>query len=299
MAGKHSRNFFDFKKSEHVTAPSEKKEGAKTLSLPFKIIISALVFSLLMSSIFITSFFVSGVKNKKLLDSARILFASEGSHKAITTLAQKNPDVKAWIKIDGTEIDGVVCQGDDDEFYLNHNQLGKKSRFGALFLSRNDTLERLGYDKNIVIFGNNMKDGSMFGSLKNYRKLSFYKQNPFINLYYNDVSEIYTVFAVMLYSDKDDSDYTPTQSSFENPSSFDAWYSETCERSMITTTVNVSYGDEFLTLVTSANDFDGARLVVIAKKTDALSVANTDVGDSKVNENIKYPAQWYAERKTK
>lgn len=296
MTGKHSRNFLNLKKSDCVKAPTSKDDSAKALSLPFKIIISVLVFSLLASSILVASFFIGGVNNKKLLKNAKKIFAAEGSSQALTVLAEENPDIKGWLKIDGTEIDNAVCQGEDDSFYLNHNHRGKKSRYGALFLSKYDTFERVGNDANIVIFGNNMKDGSMFGSLKNYRKLSFYKQNPFISLYYGNNSETYTVFAVMLYSDQDDSNYLPTQSSFENQDSFDNWYLETCQRSLITTTVDVKYGDSFLTLVTSANDFDGARLVVIAKKTDALSIANTDVSDSKVNGSIKYPTKWYAER---
>lgn len=295
MAGKHSKNFFDFKKSVYVTDPLQKSRSAATLSLPFKIVVTVLVVSLLLSTIFISTFFLEGIAHKKILNNAKEIFYSNIDSQAIDELAKENSDIKGWIKIDGSEIDCAVCQGDNDQFYLNHNQLGKKSRFGALFLSKYDNFERIGNDRNIVIFGNNMSDGSMFGSLKNYRKLSFYKQHPFINLYYKDVHETYVVFAVMLFSDtsNEGETYFPTQSSFENQAVFDEWYSETCNRSLITTTVDVKYGDEFLTLVTSAKDFEGARLVVIAKKTDTL---NVDVTNSKVNGSIKYPDLWYVER---
>ena len=292
MASKHSRSFFDFKTSAFL-----KSGDAKTSSFPLyiKIIISVLVLSLVVACVFISVFFIQGNNHKKLLADARKVFNSAPSGEAIKTLAKENEDIKGWLRIDGTEIDCAVCHGEDNQFYTNHNQLGKKSRYGALFLSSDDSFERNGNDKNIVIYGNNMKDGTMFGSLKSYQNLRFYKAHPFINLYYGDQSETYAVFAVMLLppSNSNYEFYSPLISSFANDADFESWYKECCERSIISTTVEVQNGDDILTLITSASDFEGARFAVMAKKLDEWGAARTDVSGAKTSSKIKYPVAWY------
>ena len=68
------------------------------------------------------------------------------------------------------------------------------------------------------------------------------------------------------------------------------------QRSLINTNVSVEYGDEMLSLVTVADDFDGARLVVTAKKSTEQQVAKTDFAGARVNPKIKYPKAWYEQR---
>lgn len=294
MAGKHSKSFFDFKKSAY--APPSKVITSEKPSLLFQIIIIILVVSLVLSSVLIGRYFMQSSSHKKLLLETKSIFESLDSADALKTLSNQNKDIKGWIRIEGTGIDGVVCQAKDNSFYINHNQLGKKSRYGALFLSSQDNFSRKNNDKNIVIFGNNMKDGSMFGTLKKYRNLNFYKQNPCIELFYGKKSEKYLVFAVMLVasaSDSSDKIYSPTKSFFADENDFKEWSSETISRSIINTNIETKFGDELLTLVTSANDFDGARLVVVAKKVDDWESSHTDVLSATVNPKIKYPKLWY------
>lgn len=299
MAGKHTKSFFDFRKSAYTTSGYKDRLDIASLSLPFKIIIIALVLSLILSAVFVGSFFMQSSSHKRLLANAAQVFDSLGSDEAIKTLAEKNEDIKGWLKIDGADISCAVCQSEDNTFYTNHNQLGKKSRYGALFLSSEDSFIRNGDDRNIVIFGNNMQDGSMFGSLKKYRNLNFYKQNPFIELYYGDQTEKYTVFSIMLVSPSADDGgniYKPYKSHFTDKNDFDLWLEETTARSLINTTVTAEYGDDILTLVTVADDFEGARLVVMAKKTDDWNAERTDVSGASVNAKIKYPKIWYTTR---
>lgn len=296
MASKHSRSFFDFRKSDCIKAPKEKTSTIKTLSLPFKIIIWVLVAALALSVLFIGNFFLEGVEHDKILDNAREVFSSMSSDKAIGQLAKDNPDIKGWLKIDGTQINNVVCQGKDNSFYINHNQLGEESRYGALFVQDNDSLERSGDDKNIVIYGNNMKDGSMFGDLKKYRNVNFYKSNPFVKLYYGEKTETYAVFAVMLVSSIDNDAgqiYKPYKSHFANETEFNSWLDETKKRSIINTSVEIKSGENLLTLVTVADDFDGARLVVMAKQVLDFDVEQIEVITASFNPKPKYPKIWY------
>ncbi len=295
MASKHSKSIFDFKKSAYTLPKQTVKSNEKPL-LPFQIIVAFLIVSLILSSVLIGRYFLQSSYHQKLLLQTKTTFESLGSTSALKALSSQNKDIKGWIKIDGTEIDSVVCQSEDNTFYINHNQLGKKSRYGALFLSNQDSFSRKNNDKNIVIFGNNMKDGSMFGTLKKYRNLNFYKENPCVKIYYGKKSEKYIVFAVMLVASSSDSPekaYSPTKSFFVDENDFNDWSNETLARSIINTNIKAEYGDELLTLITSANDFDGARLVVVAKKADDWEIEHADVISATINQNIKYPKLWY------
>ena len=296
MAGKHSKSFFDFRKNVLVTGPKTKEQAP--ISLPFKIIIVFLIASLSLSLVFVGTEFLPSVLHKNMLRKAARTFSTNKSHVGLEMLSQQNPDIKAWLKIDKTNINYAVCQNADDSYYTNHNQRGKKSRYGALTMSSNDDITRQNGDKNIVIFGNNMRDGSMFGSLKEYRKLDFYKQHPLIRLYHDDIWENYVVFSVMLLSASADDSvaFKPYKSHFADEQEFNNWYSETVVRSLINTTIDIKHGDDLLTLVTVAKDFDGARLVVMAKKVDDWTAERIDVSNASVNAKIKYPQVWYTQR---
>lgn len=293
MASKHSKSIFDFK-GFFVACVNLVSKKVFDVPIPFKIIIFVLIASLVLSLVFVGNVFLPGISHKNMLKKASDTFQTNKSKVAIELLSQQNPDIKAWLKIDETAINYAVCQGENDSYYLNHNQRGKKSRYGAIMMLANDDITRKNGDKNIVIFGNNMKDGTMFGSLKEYRKLEYFKAHPSMKLFYGKSQENYVIFSVMLVSSvSDDSGYKPYKSYFANEEEFNTWYAETRSRSIINTTVKAEYGDDLLTLVTVANDFDGARLVVMAKKVDDWNAERVDVTAATINSHIKYPKIWY------
>lgn len=293
MASKHSKSIFDFK-GFFVVCFNLMSKKVFDVPIPIKIIIFVLIASLVLSLIFVGNVFLPGISHKNMLKKASYTFQTNKSKVGLELLSQQNPDIKAWLKIDETSINYAVCQGENDSYYLNHNQRGKKSRYGAIMMLSNDDISRKNGDKNIVIFGNNMKDGTMFGSLKEYRKLEYFKVHPTIKLFYGDNQENYVIFSVMLVgSVSDDTDYKPYKSYFANEEEFNNWYAETRSRSIINTTVKAEHGDNILTLVTVANDFNGARLVVMAKKVDDWSAERVDVTAATINSHIKYPKIWY------
>lgn len=300
MAGKHSKNKLGSNGLCVEEILGTEHRNMLPVSLTLKITIAVIVLSLAASAIFAAAYFLPGKLNDNILKKAASTFESISDYNAaLKTLAADNGDIKGWLKISDTPINFAVCQSDNNSYYINHNQLGKKSSYGAVFLSSSDSFERSGNDHNIVIYGNNMENGSMFGSLKKYRSLNFYKQNPTVDLYYPNNHETYTVFAVMLISSaKDDavSDYNAAKGHFKNETDFNKWYEETKNRSIINTSVQLEYGDDMLTMVTTASDFDGARLAVIAKKTDPKTESQTNTDSATVNKNIKYPEIWYKER---
>lgn len=89
----------------------------------------------------------------------------------------------------------AVVQGTDNEYYLNHDLTGRQSFGGSLFLDcRADNQFN---QQNAVIYGHNLKNGTMFGSLKLYNDESYAKQNEMFDLYTDKNEHFeYRVFAV-------------------------------------------------------------------------------------------------------
>ena len=296
MAGKHTKKTFEkCGKSVFDLGVMPKKTVSAPKALKVIVIITAAAITV--SSAFVGNYFWQGYKNQKLLNATVALFQSQGV-KAFDTLADKNSDIKARLEIPNTQINHIVCHTDNNSFYINHNQYKQKSRFGALFLSSSDDFSRNGDDKNIVIMGNNMYDGSMFGVLKKYKNINFYKENANIKLHLkNGNSENYIVFAVMVISlNESESSYKPFQSHFKDGDEFKTWLNETNQRSIIKSNIGIKYNDEFLTLMTESDDFEGAQLAVMAKKVDEWTLSHTDLSDSSINPDTKYPNAWYTER---
>ena len=109
----------------------------------------------------------AGEENKKTVDFDRLRLA--------------NADIAAWLYSPGTAIDYPVVQGEDNDFYLRHMYSGEYNQAGTLFL---DCRSSLGFaDTTNFIYGHNMKNGSMFHSLLEYRSQEYYEAHPEMYLY--------------------------------------------------------------------------------------------------------------------
>lgn len=289
MSGVHSKELFN---EDQLTVSKLIGKKKSNLSAVIKAFTISAVAVVLVFSIIVTVFFLKDISHKKILEDAKnVIKTSGGMENALKVLANENPDISSWITIADTQIDCAVCTAADD-YYKNHNQKRKPSRYGALFMTDGDTPQRAGGDKNIVIYGNNMPNGSMFGGLKEYRKLKFYKENPKIFFYFGDKKQQYFIFAVALI-DGETNDFDYKKSKFSSEKEFDEWYSEIEKRSIIDTSVTPTKDDEFLTLVTDMDDFSGARLIVMARLADEWDFVLTDLENAKVNADAIYPEKWY------
>lgn len=92
----------------------------------------------------------------------------------------------SWIYIPDTNIDYPLVQGKDNEAFLTKNAYGEESRAGAIFLNC-DNDARL-TDVKSIIFGHNMKDGSMFHDLGKYKKEEFANAHKKMYIYHADGS---------------------------------------------------------------------------------------------------------------
>lgn len=181
-------------------------------------------------------------------------------------LQEANGDLAGWLSIEGMKIDYPVMQREDDEYYLHHDFYGEDSIYGCLFVkSRAD----LAGGTNFVIYGHNMKDGSMFGDLDLYADESFYKEHStlsFDTLYEERTYEIIAAFYSQVYHVEDDVFKYYQFYEADTPEEFDDFYRNIKELSLYDTQVEAEFGDTFLTLSTCAYHVEDGRFVVVAKR---------------------------------
>ena len=182
------------------------------------------------------------------------------------TLYEENPDIAGWISIDGTALNyPVVYKPTSKDFYLRKNFYGEKARQGCLYIQETCSISPA--SDQIVIFGHNMKDGSMFACLKNYLKKEFYDAHKVIT--FNTLTEraSYEIFTVFTASASVDNDYPFYQ--YINLSSeytFLDFVAPAMTKSVYDNGVQPQFGDKILTLVTCEYSQENGRLVVMARK---------------------------------
>ncbi|ANU45521.1 class B sortase [Enterocloster clostridioformis] len=96
-------------------------------------------------------------------------------------LKKLNPHIIAWIHIPGTPVSYPVTQGEDNSYYLNRTFSKAYNGAGCIFVDYRSSLPSEG--GNTVLYGHNMKNGSMFGSLKRYWDNEYYREHSSFYLY--------------------------------------------------------------------------------------------------------------------
>ena len=177
-------------------------------------------------------------------------------------LKQQNSDTVAWIKVNNTKIEYPIVKADDNSYYLTHSFDKSYNSAGWIFANYKNKFD--GTDKNIVIFGHNRRDGSMFGTLKNVLDESWYNNQENMDIIFatEDNNYKYRVFSV--YQTLKEDYYIQTE--FDD-NEFSKFIEEVKERSIKNFNEKVSEKDTILTLSTCAND-NKYRVVVHAKKID-------------------------------
>jgi len=114
---------------------------------------------------------------------------------------ETNADIYAWISIPDTQIDYPILQHPtDDTYYLNYNLDGSKGYPGCIYTEKENARDFS--DFNTVIYGHNMKNGTMFHDLHNYADESFLSDHPYVYIYTPDRVLRYRIFAAYNYDDR-------------------------------------------------------------------------------------------------
>lgn len=134
--------------------------------------------------------------------------APELTERAKKLLAQ-NPDTVGYITIEGSQVDNPVVQTSNNEYYLDHGFDGQEFRAGTVFMDCTDDFgaDPETWSENIVLYGHNMADNTMFGSLRQYRQNpSYYKEAPFITFSSNYADYTYVMVGLLITGGDADSD---------------------------------------------------------------------------------------------
>ena len=175
-------------------------------------------------------------------------------------LLKKNSDTVAWIKVNNTNVNYSVVQGKDNEYYLHHDFNKYSNMGGWIFADYRDNFEYFG--TNTIIYGHNLTNRTMFGSLIWCEKESWYKneENQYIKLSTPNSNTIWRIFSI--YEIKPETYYLKTY--FESDKEHQEFLDTLKNRSIYNFGENLSYEDKILTLSTCSDD--GLRRAVIHAK---------------------------------
>jgi len=177
----------------------------------------------------------------------------------LDALRDINEDSSAWIYFPNMQINYPVVHGDDNSYYLNHMIDGRSNNAGTLFVEANNSKDFL--DENTIIYGHNMKNGSMFGMLKKYGKEEYYKENPSFYLFTDEGVFKYDIFSVRVVNEMSDA-YMLT---FSTADEYWTYIDKAFRTSMYDTETKVTADDQIITLSTCTSA-DTDRLIVQAVK---------------------------------
>jgi len=178
-----------------------------------------------------------------------------------------NPDIVAFVFIEGTAINNVVVQGPDNEFYLYRDMYRNLNVNGSIFLDyRNSPSFN---DPNTIIYGHNMNNGTMFHNLRYYIRQGqdFFEQHPRITVITDTRVLFYDIFSVF----QTNIDFDYIQVDFKE-GEFEYLLNEIIRRRAYNTGVMATADDNILILSTCTNVTDDTRIVVAARLAEMVFV---------------------------
>ncbi len=170
-----------------------------------------------------------------------------------------NPDTIGWIRFypEPKEISYPVVQGTDNDYYLHNTFSANENTLGAIFL--NYTNKSDFSDRNSIIYGHRMRDGSMFRHLEDYEDESFWEDNPYFYIYTVDGRELkYHIYSTGVVKDTSDTYLTE----FASDAEFQSFIDYTKSVAAYDTGVEVTTSDKIVTLSTCTSASNEDRFVV-------------------------------------
>lgn len=182
----------------------------------------------------------------------------------LTALQEVNPDVLGWILIPDTEVSYPLLFGRDNRYYLHRTWDGKNSALGAIFLElRND--ESLS-DFHTIIYGHRMKNGTMFGSLRNYVNQSYWTAHPYVYIMNSTSIRRYDIFSAYTASVTG-----PTyQVDFADDGEKQAFLDNSLSLNVLSTGLTPTVTDKIITLSTCSGNTYATRWVVQASLSEIM-----------------------------
>jgi sortase B len=182
-------------------------------------------------------------------------------------LHEQNNDFSGWLRLYGTDISyPVMHTPKDEEYYLQRNFDKEYSRYGALFASaRSDVDKPSGL---VIIYGHDIKNGSMFGKLDAYTDPDYYDEHRYIRFDGLEERRSYEILLVTrtVVNTGESSEFRYYEySDFANEADFDKFIKQAQKGADFDTGVTASFGDDLLLLSTCEDDSQNGRLLILAK----------------------------------
>lgn len=181
---------------------------------------------------------------------------------------ERNNDLIGWIRVNEDIDYPIVWRDEDNDFYMNHDYDKNFSDDGWIFLDkRNGNLMN---DDQLLIYGHNMRSGSMFGELDRYRKLSYVQEQPFIEIQsiYDAEPRKYVIVSLFDASmNKDHESYIKiTNFNFETPEEKQSYIDAISAKSLLDLPCDAVSEDQLVTLVTCSYSQPNGRFLVVARE---------------------------------
>lgn len=174
----------------------------------------------------------------------------------LAALQAENKDIFGWIEIPETAVSYPLLHGEDNEFYLRHNWKKEDSTGGSIFLEAMNSPGMDGFHS--IIYGHRMRDGSMFGALKQYAAQEFADAHPNIWIVLDDEIRRYDVFSVR----ETPIDGLTYRLDLEEKSIQDIFLEDCLDCSVIDTDIKPRPDGHVLTLSTCTGNGHEKRLVI-------------------------------------
>jgi len=201
-------------------------------------------------------------------DTQQEILSQSSVQQTSRNLYLENADMVGWIQIEGTNIDYPVMQTPaDPTYYLRHDFEKNYTDYGCPFMQAD--CDALAPSDNLIIYGHNMKDGSMFADLAKYRSKDFWQAHKTVWFDTARGSCAYEIFAVIHTTVQADAAAAFPFYWFvdaASPEEFADYVSACKAQALYDTGISAQYGDKLLTLSTCDNITDNGRLLVIANK---------------------------------
>lgn len=187
-------------------------------------------------------------------------------------LQAEYPEAVAWIRIPDTKIDFKIMQSGEntpEDFYLNHNEEGEKSDFGAIYIQRYNYADFS--DRNTVIYGHNIRRNQMFGGIHSFKDKTYFEEHEYLYVYTPGHVLTYRIYALFDYSSRhllwaydftSDEGYQKFIDKTLNPRTYNR---------LVREGVTPTTADRVVTLSTCQNTGDGRLLLVAVLVEDTLT----------------------------
>ena len=254
--------------SDNTVKDIVKKKNVKIINKSFlniMIIVSLLGINVSIFNIFMHRY--SSIKTNEITKNVSSYITVDNEEQEneysdkIKRLKEINSDTIAWLKVKGTTIEYPVVKSSDNEFYLSHSFDKSYNKAGWIFADFRNSFDD--NDDNLIIYGHNMMDGSMFNSLKMVIKSEWYENedNHLILLMTENKQNVYKVFSTYKISAQD----YETITKYESKENFKTYLNFIKKKSIFNYNTDVNEEDQILTLST-CDDNSSYRIVLHAKK---------------------------------